>query len=164
MPLKDPEKRKEYDRLRYIKNKEQKKEYMRLQYIKNKEKRKENKRLHYIKNKEKIDIKSKEWAQNNKEKMKEYRQTEKVKTLNRINRWIRIGVICEDFDKLHNKYVNTNNCEWCNKDISKKRYLEHNHSSREVRGIVCNGCNTKIRYKDERYQKCMLDLISLFIK
>ena len=117
MPLKDPEKRKEYERLRYQKNKE---------------KAKENNRL--------------------------YRETKKGQKVRRVSDWKRIGVICEDFDILHNTYINTNNCDWCSKDLSKKRNLEHNHYSGEVRGIVCRSCNGKIRYKDKKFQKVMSQL------
>jgi len=147
MPLKDPEKKKEYDRLRYIKNKERitekKKEYMRLYNLKNKEKYKE----YFLKNKEKY-----------KERCKKYSQTENGKKSMRIGHWKNKGIICEDFDKLYDTYINTNNCNWCNKDITKRRYIEHNHNSGEVRGIVCNSCNQKIRYKDNNYKKCMLDI------
>ena len=117
MPNKNPEKRKEYNRLQYQKNKEKAKEQSRL-----------------------------------------YRETEKSKKTCRISDWKRIGVIYEDFDILHNTYINTNNCEWCNKDITKRREVEHNHYSREVRGIVCRSCNMKIMYKDKKFQKVMSQL------
>ena len=132
---------------------EERKEYNRLHYLKNKEKRNEKNRNNYLKNKEKY-----------KERCKKYSQTENGKKANTINSWKRSSVICEDFDKLHDTYINTNNCEWCNKDVSKRRDLEHNHYSCEIRGIVCRKCNMKMKYKDERYQKCMLDLVGLFIK
>ena len=147
MPFKDLEKKKEYHKFYNLKNKERKKETDRLRYINNKEKIKENMRLYNLKNKE-----------NNKERSKKYSQTENGKKSRKISNWIYKGIICKDFDKMYDRYINTNNCNWCNKDISKKRYLEHNHSSREVRGIVCQSCNMKIRYKDNNYQKCMLDI------
>ena len=118
-----------------------------MYYIKNKEQRKEKDRLHYIKNKEKRN-----------EYNKEYCQTEKGKKSMTISQWKRNGVICEDFDKMYEIYINTNNCNWCNKNISKRRYIEHNHNSGEVRGIVCQSCNMKMRYKDNNYQKCMSDI------
>ena len=117
MPLKDPEKRKEY---------------MRSFYLKNKEKAKEQSRL--------------------------YRQTEKGKKSMTISDWKRIGVIYEDYDEMYDTYINTYNCEWCCKDITKRRELEHNHYSGEVRGIVCPSCNSKISYKDKKFQKVMSQL------
>ena len=126
---------------------EEMKEYKRLYYIKNKEKWREYFRLYDIKNKEKKN-----------EYNKEYSQTENGKKLRRITQWKRTGVICEDFNILYNTYINTKNCDWCNKDFTKKRYIEHNHSSGEVRGIVCNSCNMKIYWKDKRFQSVMKDL------
>jgi len=136
MPFKDPVKKKEYMRLYNLKL-----------YKNNKDKIKENIRLYNLKNKEK-----------NKERSKKNSQTENGKKSRKISDWIYKGVICKDFDKMYDRYINTNNCEWCNKDITKRRYIEHNHSSREVRGIVCQSCNVKIMWKDRRYQKCMLDI------
>ena len=139
--------RKEYDRLYRLKNKEKSKEYNRLYNLKNKEEIKERNRLYTLKHKEKC-----------KEYQKEYRQTEKFKKSNTISVWKRNGIICEDYDKMYDTYINTKNCEWCDKDIRKKQELEHNHSSREVRGIVCKGCNMKIMYKDRKFQKVMSQL------
>ena len=147
MPLKDPEKKKEYMRLYNLKHKEDKKETDRLRYINNKEKMKERMRSYDLENKEKKN-----------EYYREYSKTENGKKTIRINSWKYNGIICEDFNKLYDTYNNTNNCDFCNKDITKKRYIEHNHSSGEIRGIVCNGCNQQIRYKDNNYQKCMLDI------
>jgi len=128
MPFKDPEKRKEYMRLYTLKHKEDRREYMRSYDLKNKDKN------------------------------KEYSQTEKCKKTRRICQWKRNGVICEDFNILNNTYINTKNCDWCNKDISKKRDLEHNHNSGEIRGIVCCSCNQKISFKDKNYQSVMKEL------
>ena len=121
MPLKDPKKRKEYDRLRYMKNKE-----------KINENKKEYNRLYY--------------------------KTENGRKRKTINQWKSSGVICQDFDKMYEIWFNTNNCDWCHKDVSKKRNLEHNHNSGEIRGIVCNSCNMKMMYKDKNYQKVMKEL------
>ena len=129
---------------------EERKEYYRVYRIKNKEKMIEYERLYRIKNKG-----------NNKEYHKEYRQTEKCKKSMRIGQWKNKGIICEDFDKLYDTYINTNNCEWCHKDVSKKRDLEHNHYSGEVRGIVCRKCNQKMRYKDKRYKEVMISIKSI---
>ena len=140
-----PDERKEYMRLYNLKNKEKMEEYR----LKNKERDKEKRREYRIKNREKRN-----------EYNREYSQTENGKKSMRIGAWKKNGVICEDINKLHDTYINTNNCEWCNNDLGKKKCLEHNHYSGEIRGIVCNSCNMKIRYKDNNYQKCMLSIIS----
>jgi len=152
-----PEERKEYMREYRLKNKERDKEKIKEQQrvfrLKNKEKLNEKRRLYSIKNNEKC-----------KEYHKEYRQTDKDKKRQIITRWKVRGVICEDFNKMYEIYINTNNCNWCNKDVAKRRYIEHNHNSGEIRGIVCQSCNMKISRKDKKFQKVMSDLISLFIK
>ena len=130
---------------------------------------KEYQRLWYQKNKDKVDIKNKEWAENNKEKIKEHRhKCDKIRDKNPdrlkkaiIRTWKNRNVICEDYEKLHTKWFNTNNCEWCNKDVSKRRYIEHNHYSGEVRGIVCQSCNNKIATKDKRYKEVMISIKSI---
>ena len=85
------EKKKEYNRLYHLKNNEKRNEYNRLYYIKNKEKSKEYNREYRLNNKE-----------NNKEYHKEYSKTEKGKKSMTISKWKTNGVICEDFNKLHN--------------------------------------------------------------
>ena len=67
----------------------------------------------------------------------------------------------QNYEKLHTKWFNTYNCEWCNKDVSKRRYIEHNHYSGEVRGIVCQSCNNKIATKDKRYKEVMISIKSI---
>ena len=118
-----------------------------------KESRRESQRVYRLKNIEKI-----------KEKHSVYSQTDKEKKRKIITKWKLRGVICEDFDKMYEIYINTNKCNWCNKDVSKRRYIEHNHYSCEIRGIVCQSCNMKISLKDKKFQKVMSDLVSLFIK
>ena len=132
-----PEERKEYDRLYYIKNKEKKNEQNRNNHHKNKENRNEHSRL--------------------------YSKTDKGQKSSRIRRWKYKGVICEDFDKMYDIYNDTKNCSWCNKEFGKKN-IEHNHSSGQIRGIVCHTCNQKIACKDKNYQKVMSNLVSLFIQ
>ena len=138
MPTKD---RNEYMREYYLKNKER-----------DKEKLKERRRLYSIKNREHFN-----------QQRRDHYKTEKGKKSNRINGWKQVGVICEDFDKMYDTYNDTKNCSWCNKEFGKKN-IEHNHSSGEIRGVVCHTCNQKIACKDRNYQKCMLDLVSLFVK
>lgn len=83
---------------------------------------------------------------------KNYRQTPKGKKFYRISNWRRRGIICDDWDKLYEKYLNTENCELCNIELIESKYstpdrrcLDHCHQTGSVRNIVCQGCNTKIR-------------------
>ena len=58
-----------------------------------------------------------------KEYNRDYSKTDKGRKSYRINNWKNKGIICKDFDKLYDTYINTNNCNWCNKDITKRRYI-----------------------------------------
>ena len=103
---------KEYDRVYRLKNKEKIKERRREYYLKNKErdkeKIKERSRLYHLKNKEK----EKEYCIKNREHLKkykkEYNKSENGQKINRISGWQQRGVICEDFDKMYDIYINTN--------------------------------------------------------
>tara|TARA_B100000767_G_scaffold5337_1_gene5094 strand:- start:140 stop:499 length:360 start_codon:yes stop_codon:yes gene_type:complete len=114
MPYKDPEKRKEYHKEWREKNKEQLKEY----------------------------------RENNKEYKKEYRQTEQGIKSHRISLWKHCGISLDyDFDIIYNIYINTDVCDYCKVELegrgNNKKCLDHNHSTGEIRGILCNICNVR---------------------
>ncbi len=137
MPHKDPEKRKEYNRKYHEKNKEKKAEYNRKYNEKNKEYYKDYVKKYYEKNKEKI---------------AEYDQTPARKKSHRIYYWKRRGVICDDWDVLYERYLNTEFCELCNIKLTEDktntkttRCLDHDHNTGEFRNVVCWLCNIKRR-------------------
>tara|TARA_R110000822_G_scaffold214271_1_gene349361 strand:- start:12 stop:374 length:363 start_codon:yes stop_codon:yes gene_type:complete len=117
-----------------VQTKEYMKEYKAEYYLKNKKHRLEQQKQYYLEHKEKIE---------------QYRQTENYKKLNRISGWKFSGVISNDFNLLHDKYINTNNCEECNVELihgnfgNNKKCLDHCHKSGEFRNILCCGCNTR---------------------
>ena len=118
-----------------------------------KERKKEYMKEYNEKNKEKIKEYDKQYRQNNKEKKKEYdkkyNQTEAGKKSTRISSWKKRGVISDDFDKLYEIYINTNNCQECNVELIEGRYgnnkkcLDHCHITGQFRNVLCNGCNVK---------------------
>jgi hypothetical protein len=49
---------------------------------------------------------------------------------------------------------NTNNCAICGDVVSgSKQHVDHNHTTGEVRGILCNNCNRAIGYFNEDINK-----------
>jgi hypothetical protein len=65
-----------------------------------------------------------------------------------INNWKKSGVIYHNFDDLYEVYINTMNCQHCNKEFPNSRYrhLDHDHETGMFRKIVCHKCNTKDSY------------------
>ena len=125
MPLKDPEKRKEYYRQYKIKNKE-KARAQRLQW----------------------DIDNKD---RNRELQRTWLNTPAGRKSSRIQNWKQNGVIHDDFNELYEKYINTEFCELCNvkltvdKAITKTtRCLDHDHTTGLFRNVVCNSCNVRL--------------------
>jgi hypothetical protein len=95
---------------------------------------KEYKREWYEKNKENIKDKRKEY-------MREDRKTPQGKKYNTIYNWKSRGLI-GDYEAIYDRYINTNNCDLCNVELSNKKYMDHDHITGEFRNIVCNSCNT----------------------
>jgi len=116
-----PEERKEYNKQYRIKNKERTKEYL-------------------LKNKEYIT-----------EQKKEYQQTPNGVKSSSIRRWKYRGVIHEDFDKLYELYINTEECNVCHNSFKSTidRCLDHSHITGEFRQILCQKCNNRDSWKNK---------------
>ena len=104
----------------------------------------------------------KKWYEQNKEKntiaCKKYRETKngiEKRNIWRVNnhdkecifRWIHKGIITTDWDNVYDVYINTTNCNYCNKKFKDNldRHLDHDHSIKDdnnIRGILCRVCNT----------------------
>ena len=160
MPFKDKEKEKEYNKQYYQKNKEKEKEYQKKYYQENKEKNKDKMKIYRQENKDKIKEQQKIYRQENKDKIKEkmkiyrqeYNQTDKGIKSKRISNWKTSGVVCDDYDKLYEMFINTTNCENCDILLTTDKVrtnttkcLDHNHQTGLFRYILCNRCNIIFR-------------------
>ena len=133
-----PYTKEQYNKQHYQKNKDKKREY----YEKNIDKIKQHQKEYRENNKEKIKQHSKEYS-------KEYQQTPKYKKRMRIQNWKRYGIICDDWDKLYEKYITTTHCELCNVELTDgkrshtTKCLDHNHDTGLFRNVLCHSCNAR---------------------
>ena len=137
-----------------------KKEHRRLYLIKYHQDNKERRRLYHIKynenryknNKKKI----KENRENNKEHKRKYdliySQSPQGKKTHKIAKWKKRGLICDDYNLIYEKYLNTLNCDNCNCILTIDRFntlttkcMDHDHNTGLFRNILCHCCNIKIR-------------------
>ncbi len=75
---------------------------------------------------------------------KKYRLSDKGKKSERKIWWKKRGVIFDnDFDEIHERYINSSHCELCNKvyKSSRDRCLDHCHTTGKFRNVVCQSCN-----------------------
>ena len=99
-PFKDPEKRKEYDRQRYLKNKEE----IKQRYLKNKEEIKQKRKERYWEDVEHSRQKSREYYHNNIDERREYdRNRKQEKSVYRKKRYYE--TLSESMEKLGGKCV-----------------------------------------------------------
>tara|TARA_R110001632_G_scaffold21606_4_gene62927 strand:- start:166 stop:525 length:360 start_codon:yes stop_codon:yes gene_type:complete len=104
---------------------------------------------------EKNKVKQKEWRQKNKEKIKEKSREYKDNNpfICKRSDWINQGMILrdgEDWLSIYLFYITCENCEECNvkltdekNNTSTRRNLDHDHSTRFIRDVVCHSCNMK---------------------
>ena len=111
---------------------------------------------YYHKNHEKCleQAKQKRETEEHKQYMKDFRASDTGKKSNKISKWKQMGIICDDFSILYDKYKNTTNCEECNVELCEgnnginKKTLDHDHETGVFRNIICHRCNVNRGIKD----------------
>jgi len=102
---------------------------------------------HQEKIKEQVKKYDEEHKEQNKEQRKKYNKTSQRKKSLRIYRWKYTGLICEDYDKLYEHYLNTNECDNCGIELVEGHYganhkcMDHSHRTGLFRNILCHRCN-----------------------
>jgi hypothetical protein len=115
-----------------------------------KERIKQSQRKWYENNKEKAKEKRRKWNEKNKNYNKEYLKTPKGKKINRISNWKERGLICDNFDELYNKYLETTECAVCKYEFDETnwRCMDHDHDTGLFRQFLCNKCNVHDNWKN----------------
>ena len=115
-------------------------------------KEKLRKQKYYQIHKEKIDERNKEWKKLNRDmylkQQKEYNNHSDRHQSNMIKHWKYTGLklFGYTYEEVYEYYLDCDNCEVCNKDISMggyNKHMDHCHSTGIFRWILCNSCNTK---------------------
>tara|TARA_R110000822_G_scaffold5884_1_gene24887 strand:+ start:20 stop:457 length:438 start_codon:yes stop_codon:yes gene_type:complete len=139
--------------------KEEKTIYYREYKIKNRERLLQQRKEYQQLNREKISQQNKEYSQLNKERLlqkkREYQQTEVGHKTYRISHWKYQGMILrdgDDWESVYYYYMTTDECEQCNKVFknSLNRHLDHCHTSKFIRDVVCCSCNRLRSFEDAK--------------
>jgi hypothetical protein len=137
---------------------------------KNREKIREWKRNFNKNHKEEINSKSKLYRDSNKERIsndrkKRYKESDKIKSRLRNYSYLsNYGITLEKYNELFEKQNGV--CAICGTSTNKPLYIDHNHKTGEVRGLLCVKCNSgigffmdnshllisAIRYLDKNYE------------
>tara|TARA_R100000541_G_scaffold189_2_gene743 strand:- start:1334 stop:1651 length:318 start_codon:yes stop_codon:yes gene_type:complete len=99
-----------------------------------------------------------------KEYMKDYAKTSAGRKVLRIANWKNNKIICDDWDLMYERFINTERCECCNKVFApppaKDKHLDHNHQTGKIRNILCRNCNQLRGHIDKDY-KLIMKLITM---
>ena len=134
----------------YERNKEKLKAYARAYREKNLEEVRKRQRQYYRKNADELNTKSRKRYKENLEERREYNRDyyyanhEALRAKDNEYKYLsRYGLTGDDYEKLLDKQ--DNKCAICgateSTGRSSKLYVDHDHETGEVRGLLCNHCN-----------------------
>ena len=86
-----------------------------------------------------------------KERIKNWKKTPNGQKYLALNNWKRYGVIHDNFDELYELYINTTECNVCNKTFknTKDRCLDHDHDNGQFRQVLCQSCNIHDNWRNK---------------
>ena len=120
---------------------EERKVYLKAYREKNREKTKDYNKAYYQENVEKIKAYDKLYRQEN---------IERYKKTDAIYNWKRSGLICDDYDKLYELYLQSTHCEECGckysiygDGVGRFRCMDHCHTTGLFRNFLCHTCNLR---------------------
>jgi len=84
---------------------------------------------------------------------------EERKISNRKRNWRRVG-LKGDVNEIHDIFMNTTHCHYCNKKFTEddRKSMEHDHLSGHFRCVCCHRCNMYMKRIDTLRLKLMLDI------
>ena len=127
------------------------------------------------KSKEAIQYQKRWWEENKHKKNKEqirinnkkYSQTEKGKRKIKIRGWREKGMVCNHWDSFYDNFLKVTHCESCGSEFGNSRCnrknVDHQHSSRHIRNIVCHSCNSYRSKHDKQLSSVLLELHRYFL-
>lgn len=100
------------------------------------------------------DTRIKEWVNENRDRVNENHRNWRARNKAITKRWWKhknlikkYGITLEQYDEMYTSQGGK--CKIC-KDVYEVLYVDHNHSTNKVRGLLCNKCNSAIGFLGEK--------------